>query len=43
MIERVGRHVVLHFAPVTGPTFVVGFSERFGSAIQGGAAGGLRR
>ena len=40
MIERGGRPSVLHFPPVMNPTVVVGFSERFGSAIQGGAAGG---
>ena len=43
MIERVGRLSVLHFQTVVGPAFVVGFSERLGSAIQGGVAGGLRR
>ena len=38
MIDRVNQPSVLHSAPVTGLTIVVGFFERPGRVIGGGAA-----
>ena len=38
MMNRDEQPSVLHFAPVTGLTIVVGFFERPGLVIEGGAA-----